>query len=268
MLLSQLDDFRDALAEALDGMEGAARALASVDAAARPALEPDMTTGPDAGIPVGASKLGGCPDLPPDHPWPEQDGEPLVFLFQLALAEVADIDVAQALLPPDGLLLFFYNAEEEPWDGREGAVVLHVPAAGLERREPPANLFDAWEEVTEGPARITWTRDLALPGLHHPAWPFDEDDDELGDLLHDLAGDVGLDFGNFGMLGQGAPLQPCDPVARVAEQVGEDPADWFLLAECGGWFTIADDGTLFVCMRRADAQARRFDQARFVVVSG
>ncbi|HVI02273.1 MAG TPA: DUF1963 domain-containing protein, partial [Enhygromyxa sp.] len=38
---------------------------------------------------VGSSRIGGDPDLPVGVPWPEVDGEPLVFVAQLDLAEIA-----------------------------------------------------------------------------------------------------------------------------------------------------------------------------------
>jgi uncharacterized protein YwqG len=65
-------------------------------------------------VSIGASKLGGEPDLPPDFTWPEWNGTPLAFLAQFRLDEIAPCDVAN-LLPSTGMLYFFYEAQEQPW---------------------------------------------------------------------------------------------------------------------------------------------------------
>jgi uncharacterized protein YwqG len=69
---------------------------------------------------LGGSRIGGLPDLPegaqwpaypgpskPDAAWEAFKGEPLAFLLQVNLAEVAPFDVA-GQLPPTGMLHFFY----------------------------------------------------------------------------------------------------------------------------------------------------------------
>lgn len=62
--------------------------------------------------PVGASRVGGLPDLPPGVEWPHWPGRgrnpasPLCFLAQINLAEAALFDV-EHLLPASGMLYFF-----------------------------------------------------------------------------------------------------------------------------------------------------------------
>lgn len=74
-------------------------------------------------LPVGSSKLGGKPDLPPDFEWPEFEGStwgcesklrPLSFLVQINLKDVAAYDT-EGLLPSAGLLSFFYECETMLW---------------------------------------------------------------------------------------------------------------------------------------------------------
>lgn len=64
---------------------------------------------------VGNSRYGGVPDLPQSWEWPlsNNDGERLIFLMQINLAEVPSFAGKQ--LPDTGLLyLFTDSAEEEP----------------------------------------------------------------------------------------------------------------------------------------------------------
>ena len=57
----------------------------------------------------GASRFAGEPDVPPDFEWPHgPDGEPLFFLAQFDLEQVAAIH-RDPLLPTTGWLLFFYD---------------------------------------------------------------------------------------------------------------------------------------------------------------
>ena len=104
-----LDEIRVALRAA--GLE---RLAEVADRLTLPAIRIEPTMVDEDTIPVGASKLGGRPDLPPDMAWPERDGKPLGFLAQFNLAEVAPYDVEKAL-PPSGVLYFCYDFAAAPW---------------------------------------------------------------------------------------------------------------------------------------------------------
>src|SRR5262245_22830513 len=78
----------------------------------------------------GGSRLGGLPLLPPSITWPTCGERSLSFVAQIDLASHAT--VGELGLPSTGLLLFFYDADQEAW-GYEPAdagefAVLHVPA--------------------------------------------------------------------------------------------------------------------------------------------
>ena len=62
-------------------------------------------------IAIGASKLGGLPDLPPGLAWPEWTSGYLTFVAQVNLAELPAGD----LLPDAGMLSFFYDSEQSAW---------------------------------------------------------------------------------------------------------------------------------------------------------
>lgn len=83
---------------------------------------------PEAELKLGVSKLGGLPDLPKGTEWPKWQDEPLSFIAQLRMSDIAAYDVENAL-PQSGVLYFFYDAEDQPWgyspDDRGGWKVLY-----------------------------------------------------------------------------------------------------------------------------------------------
>jgi uncharacterized protein YwqG len=132
-----LDEIREALRDA--GLERLA------DVAERltlPAIRIEPTMVDEDTIPIGASKFGGRPDLPPDFIWPEWKGTGLTFLAQFQLSELVSYDV-ERLLPNDGMLYFFYEVEAQPWGGEPPdrgvwQVMFYDGApAVLERRSSP-----------------------------------------------------------------------------------------------------------------------------------
>jgi Uncharacterized protein conserved in bacteria len=82
----------------------------------------------DEDLALGATKIGGQPDLPPDTLWPEWRGAPLNFLAQIRLADVAAYD-PDGELPHEGMLSFFFDYTNWGKPGRDGqgslAIVLY-----------------------------------------------------------------------------------------------------------------------------------------------
>jgi hypothetical protein len=93
---------------------------------------------------VGGCRIGGAPDLPPGVDWPRLStdpeappGEPLSFLLQVNLAEVAFADREQ-LLPTSGMLSFFFHLDA---DGAEDvATVLFTQGTELRQATVPPEL--------------------------------------------------------------------------------------------------------------------------------
>lgn len=93
---------------------------------------------------LGASRLGGRPDLPASTAWPDWDGVPLAFVAQIELDDVHSFDPAH-VLPARGLLSFFYETTTAVWgndpkDRGGWAVLFTPPGAELVRHEPPPGL--------------------------------------------------------------------------------------------------------------------------------
>jgi uncharacterized protein YwqG len=119
----------------------------------------------DAQLAVGASKFGGAPDLPSETAWPTLRGAPMSFIGQVRLDEVRPFD-AERVLPASGLLLFFYDAQQQTYGAdpadRGGWQVLYAAGArpNLRRAAPPATLPAA---ARFKPCTLTFTRIATLP---------------------------------------------------------------------------------------------------------
>lgn len=126
----------------------------------------------DNTLAVGASKLGGWPDLPQDLEWPEWKSNDLSFVAQINLAELPETD----MLPGSGVLSFFYDREQRAWGydpkHKDGFRLWYFPEiSGLSRRQPP--------DGSEFPsARLEFVPFLSLP-----------DSSVLGDLILELEDD-------------------------------------------------------------------------------
>jgi len=95
----------------------------------------------EAALQVGASRLGGMPDLTPGFRWPYWKDRPLAFLGQVNLADVARYPFCSSL-PRVGVLGFFYDREQEAWgfDPKDrGSWLVHFEPdpASLRRSVPP-----------------------------------------------------------------------------------------------------------------------------------
>ena len=112
-----------------------------------------------AELPIGASKIGGNPDLPPEFEWFCYEGEsyegitenrPLSFLAQINCAEVREYDT-DSLLPESGMLYFFYELATMTWGfdpmDKGSARVYYYPGevSALSRTECPSDLLDEYK---------------------------------------------------------------------------------------------------------------------------
>ena len=116
-------------------------------------------------IALGASKLGGRPDLAPDVAWPMWHGVAMAFIAQIRLEDAAPFDVAHQL-PATGLLSFFYDSQQttngsKPQD--RGGWWVHYEAierAQVQRQSFPANMPPASQFIA---GALTCAADLTLP---------------------------------------------------------------------------------------------------------
>jgi len=94
------------------GKEDSGRSFDELLADLRPHTIPALTPR-KVGTPT-RSYFGGDPYLPREVRWPTQKEAHLDFLASIDLQEIADTGVI-SWLPSTGRLLFFYDAEHQPW---------------------------------------------------------------------------------------------------------------------------------------------------------
>jgi len=120
-------------------------------------LNPDVSDGV-------ISRLGGEPDVPENFEWPESEGLPLSFIGQIALADLTGT-IASEILPRQGLLSFFYEADQQPWgfdpkDGTGFKIFLWQPSQKLIRKALPGDLE---EHCKFEPVAVTFEDELTFP---------------------------------------------------------------------------------------------------------
>jgi uncharacterized protein (TIGR02996 family) len=142
---------------------------------ARPALRMSKCQSTDKKIPVGASKIGGLPDLPRAFPWPKGDDCRAIynsdtrgvdrlagFLGQVNLSDIAHTQTARDL-PKSGVLSFFcfQDIENDDPDVIRAKAVLFREVKNLSRKEPPMKLSEGNQVIP--PSRLKLEETLDLP---------------------------------------------------------------------------------------------------------
>lgn len=124
------------------------------------------------------SKIGGHPHLMIDQEWPKNElGKPLSFIGQLNFEEVSKYDKSE-LLPKQGLLSFFYCADQETWgfdpkDKQRFKTIYTENVNELVKQEFPSDLEP--HSIFQ-PNTLTFTSSLSVP-----TW----EDDSIKELIED-----------------------------------------------------------------------------------
>ncbi|MBY0012328.1 DUF1963 domain-containing protein [Paenibacillus typhae] len=129
-------------------------------------MVPKMTD--EADIKLGASKIGGQPDMPASYQWPSWRNHPMSFVAQINLEEFP-MNLVNPEYPSTGILYFFYVYDYELWytdedydeDKMNNNVVYYAPdTAALVRMQPPAALSE--EQIFKS-ALLEQKLELTLP---------------------------------------------------------------------------------------------------------
>lgn len=222
-------------------------------------------------IPIGASKMGGCPDVPPNFEWFYWQNFPLSFIAQINLADVTGLDL-QNLLPKSGMLYFFYTIQSiglAPND-KGGGVVYHFDGdlQTLQRIDYPKSSDEIeWFETVALGFETQWT----MPSPYE-SWGNEELDKGRNEkrleklqtfLSHGKAqnrllghwDEIQGDLGNECEYGQGG--------VQWEQQDPEKVAEWRLLFQVDSndecQMMWGDVGRVYFCMREKDLVAQKYD---------
>ena len=218
-------------------------------------------------LPIGASKYGGQPDVPDGFEWPiDKDGRPLSLLLQINCADIAALD-KENLLPKSGMLYFFYQVSEQPWDNTtNGARVLYfdAPIAKLHKKNYPNNLTEE-ETITE--RALQFKVDISYPsfddllGLSQDSQYLIDHWDEYTAAYERLAEDYLNDEAGTGFMMGYAELIQSSIVDNLENNVlllqldsDEENDDGVMFGDCG---------SIYYYLSRQDLIDRRFDRLTF-----
>jgi len=243
---------------------------------------------------VGASRIGGRPDLASGSEWPTWNRAPLAFLAQLDVADLRRHLVASPL-PSTGLLSFFYDADQKTWgfdpeDRESWRVLYHPDDTVLAPTEPPAGLPRAAQFTT---CSLTFEPTTTLPPGDQPdvvslaleGWEWDLYSELVGSVPDDDAEPMHQVFGHPAAIQNGDMALECQLVANGlhgsdpeiyddsrAEGLGQGSRDWSLLLQLDSdehakmmW---GDAGRLFFWARRDEIEAARFDRSWMILQCG
>ncbi len=245
----------------------------------------------ESDLPVGVSKIGGNPDLPPDTKWPTRGDalspKPLSFIAQLRLPDVTEYD-PEGVLPRSGMLYFFYDADDQPWGSdpadRDSWRVVHATEhPDTLVRTPP---FGLGESAIFKPCAVAFATEISLPGWDSAtidSLDLTEEEDELyNELVERIIELKGIDNGPLHRL-LGYPdqiqndmqlecqlsshgLRANDPGAG---ELREGAADWVLLLQIdsdeSAEMQWGDRGSIYFMIRRQDLQAHDFDNVWLIL---
>jgi len=241
------------------------------------------------------SRLGGLPDLPVSVPWPKWTGRSLAFIGQIELLSQPRV-AAREGLPGEGLLLFFYDAEQSTWgfdpkdagsfavvyvpESTSASVVTDWPTDVPEHARYRACSLSLAETVTLPPWESVLVEDLGLDR---------EQLDAYQDILQATAGDDAwasrVLLGGYPDQIQGDMSLECALVSAglyCGDATGyrdarlpvfrQQAREWRLLlqvpsAEPAGMMW-GDAGCLYYWIREGDLAARRFERSWMILQCG
>jgi len=241
----------------------------------------------ESALPVGASKVGGAPDLPAGVAWPRNDdGVPVPFAFQVNLTELARLHPGLLPLPEEpGLLQFFTTfVDEDTWAvGKQWRDGWYEPARGDNRVlvhhtvdgpvDGPEPFQEEWRLVAE-PA-VSLPGYLELSDRAPELFAVLRADQRLRDSYRDwLAYDLGLynlvggfpswvqDAAYYEAVGRERGLRFHDVAPSPLGELQAEGRNWHLVCQLDS--IIGDDGRMYLLAPMDSAGRYELDRTQYV----
>jgi uncharacterized protein YwqG len=268
---------------------GLSRLVKDIDFIAKDSIRLHTKLAREYDLSIGASRIGGVPDVPPDFKWPERNEVPQSFIAQIYLDEVHPYDTHGAL-PARGMLWFFYDAKQEtygadPADRGGWSVLYSVDYSGLQRIAAPAILPS---ESQFKACTVSFANEITLsqsPKLDVPN--FDWTDDEVqkyetllsafptpedhGAVHHQLLGHPQTIQDDMRLECQLASHGVTDINDPRAKELSKDAKEWQLLLQVDTDEDIGmqwgNTGMIYYWLKASDLKKSDFDDAWLVLQS-
>jgi uncharacterized protein YwqG len=267
---------------------GFSRLIPHMDVLTQPSIRLITSQVDESRLPVGASKVGGLPDLPNGVEWPVWHGLPQSFLAQFSLSDLHPF--LSGALPEQGMLWFFYDAQQETFGtdqadiGGWKALFLDEARPVLRRTPAPATLsaesrFQACTLRLSSELTFATQPPLEIAGLD---WS-EADQEQYEALLSKIVPTRSLTprhrlFGFPDTIQDDMRLQ-CELASQGVTDV-DDPRIEVLAPRANAWRLLlqidsdaqagmrwASSGMVYYWLRQADLQARQFDACWLVLQS-
>jgi uncharacterized protein YwqG len=216
--------------------------------------------------PLGASRLGGTPDLPPEIAWPRNPEDDLLldFIGQINLAQLPE---AGQTLPSTGLISM-YSQQDSASENPHKILNFDSPIDSLVRTETPSAGMFSDEDTDEPYGSLLVTEFVPSVSLPESLWAFPDFADEIHDayseLLTELYSDPKQKEPSSRLLGY-----PFDPFVS-----GHASGDWELLAEIESHFHLGkclmgfwDAGSLQLTVPQQQLSTCDFKESEAAIVS-
>lgn len=251
----------------------------------------------EADIPVGASKMGGSPDVPEGFEFPKWNDNNLSFIAQIRLSDVKPFDL-EDLLPDTGILYFFYEVglyfdyisepDYKPSSAPCRVIYLDDEAIPLQRMPHPISkfrlhgvhpaetlVFEACPIVFEQ----EWTPPVNRQDGQDGRTPFIQKDNSKRYWDWYQAVEEELSEPKYRLLGHETDIQYGYAMLQDARDAWEfgTVEDWILLfqVDSDAWqesnnkpgFMWGDMGLIYYCIDKGDLRVRRFDRIWLELIS-
>jgi uncharacterized protein YwqG len=235
-------------------------------------------------LPLGASRIDGLPDLPPNIEWPTRNGRPCEFISHINLTEASPHDPTGPL-PKAGTLLFFYDGLEyldspyQPY--QKGSETIRYYTGDIAKLERATVFPDALEKFQRyRTCSIIFEADWMLPQWATPAAieleqkvfgrkEIIEPETPLAKIYRQVVDELEPyeDQDKHHLFGYPEPIIQDDPLYEIP---GDDDllAEWLYLLQIssddGPGMLWGDTSSLYYCIRYDDLLAKQFENAMCV----